>query len=282
MVSNEIELYAAPTEYRDCPQLRGIKLDHTWLSSECGPHNWNCYGRGRGNNKDHNARRLGLAHGNLAWMAEVYGPGAEGRSGRNPGDPAAAGAVELLHGVCQNVSNRMLAMTVENLDVSKAGGNELVVLAFGKYGFGVEKFIERLKKTADRLNAVTPGIVSKAELDRTLANVKAGMTVGAEFDALTDDLPIIRDAFRSKTTSSEKSEFAKEYAAFQHRRAEMFLEIEKSNLPNHDARGKMAVFLKAELGRLLGKVQELLGSDVYAQVVSVVPGEAWNALTTIM
>lgn len=281
MASNEIELYAAPTGY-DCSQLNGIKLDHTWLSTECGPHNWNCYGRGRKNNRDRDARRLGLTHGNVAWMSEVYGPEAEGRSGRDPGDPAAAGVVELLHGVCQNASNRMLAMTEENLDVSKAGGNELVVLAFGKYGFGIEAFIDRLKNMAAKLNAATPGTVTEAELNRTLANVEAGRSVGAEFEALTDDLPIIRDAFLGKATRAQRAEFAKEYAAFQFRRSERFHEVEKSNLPNHDARGKMAIFLRTELGRLLGKVRELLGPDVYTQVVSVVPGEAWDVLTKIM
>jgi len=176
----------------------------------------------------------------------------------------------------------MLAMTEENLDASKAGGNELVVLAFGKYGFGVEAFVDRLKETAAMLNAATPGIVTEAELARTLANVEAGRTAGAEFEALTDDLPMIKDAFLTRTTSAQRAEFAKEYAAFQTRRSEKFLEVEKSNLPNHDARGKMAIFLESELGRLLEKVRELLGPDVYAQVVSVVPGEAWNVLTKIM
>ena len=281
MARNEVELYAAPTWY-DCPQLNGFKLEHTWLSAEAGHHNWNCYGRGRGNNHDCDARRLGVAHGNVEWMAQVYGPEAEGKPGRGPNDPAAAGVVELLHGVCQNATNRMLAMTEENLDASKAGGNELVVLAFGKYGFGIEAFIDRLKLTAARLNSVTPGAVTEVELNRTLANVEAGRTVGAEFEALTDDLPIIREAFLAKTTSAQRARFAKEYAAFQFRRAERFLEIEKSSLPNHDARGKMAIFLRAELTGLLEKVRELLGPDVYVQVVSVVPGEAWNALTRIM
>ena len=264
MARSEVELYAAPTGY-DCPQLNGFKLEHTWLSAEAGHHNWNCYGRGRGNNHDCDARRLGVAHGNVEWMAQVYGPEAEGKSGRGPNDPAAAGVVELLHGVCQNATNRMLAMTEENLDASKAGGNELVVLAFGKYGFGVEAFVERLKETAARLNAANTGTVTEAE-----------------FEALTDDLPMIRDAFLTRATSAQRAEFAEEYASFQIRRSEKFLEVEKSNLPNHDARGQMAIFLKSELGRLLEKVRGLLGPDVYAQVVAVVPGEAWNALTKIL
>ena len=281
MSADEVEVYAAPTGY-DCNALKGFRLDHTWLSTESGPHNWNCYGRGRSNNHDADARRIGVAHGNVAWMAAVYGPNAEGRPGRGDNDPAAAGVVELLHGVCQNAANRMLAMTEENLDVSKAAGNELVVLAFGKYGFGVERFIECLNATAIELNEKVPGSVTEEELRRTMANIKAGSTVDAEFHALTDDLPKIRAAFVESATDRQRIEFAKKYAAFQSRRAEKFADIEKIRLPNHDARGQMASFFKVELSSLLESIRGILGEDVYAQVVSVVPGGAWDMLARMV
>ena len=277
MSVEEIEVYAAPTQY-DCKEIKGIKLDHTWLSTESGPHNWNCFGRGRSNNQDDDAQRVGVVHGNVAWMAAVYGANAEGKSGRGDNDPAAAGVVELLHGVCQNAANRMLAMTEENFDVSKAAGNELVVLAFGKYGFGVDQFLERLKATAAELNAEAPGSVTEEELRRTLANVKAGTTVNAEFYALTDDLPSIRDAFKEAATERQRTAFAEKYSAFQLRRAEKFVSIEKLHLPKHDARGQMASFLKVELSNLLESIRGSLGEDVYAQIVSVVPDMAWDIL----
>ena len=280
MSAEEVEVYAAPTGY-DCNELKGFRLDHTWLSTESGPHNWNCYGRGRSNNHDADTRRIGVAHGNVAWMAAVYGPKAEGRSGRGDNDPAAAGVVELLHGVCQNAANRILAMTEENLDVSKAAGNELVVLAFGKYGFGVDRFVECLKATAADLNAKSPGSVTEEELRRTITNVKAGTTVNAEFYALTDDLPSIRDAFKVSATDRQRIEFAEKYVAFQSRRAEKFAAIEKLHLPNHDARGQMASFLKVELSNLLEYMRGNLGEDVYTQVVSVVPDGAWDMLARI-
>ena len=281
MRAEEVEVYAAPTVGYDCNELKGFSLDHTWLSTESGPHNWNCYGRGRSNNHDADTRRIGVAHGNVAWMAAVYGPKAEGRSGRGDNDPAAAGVVELLHGVCQNAANRILAMTEENLDVSKAAGNELVVLAFGKYGFGVDRFVECLKATAADLNAKAPGSVTEEELRRAITNVKAGTTVNAEFYALTDDLPSIRDAFKVSATDRQRIEFAEKYVAFQSRRAEKFAAIEKLHLPNHDARGQMASFLKVELSNLLEYMRGNLGEDVYTQVVSVVPDGAWDMLARI-
>ena len=64
-----IEFYAAPIDRYDCDELNSFKLDHTWLSTESGPHNWNCYGRGRDNNHDPDARLMGVAHGNVQWMA---------------------------------------------------------------------------------------------------------------------------------------------------------------------------------------------------------------------
>ena len=276
-----IEFYAAPIDRYDCDELNSFKLDHTWLSTESGPHNWNCYGRGRDNNHDPDARLMGVAHGNVQWMTEVYDPKAEGRSGRD-NNPAAAGVVELLHGVCQNATNRMLAMTEENLDVSKAAGNELVILAFGKYGFGVDRFIERLKATAADLNARRPGSVTEEELRRTLENVNAGTSVSAEFDSLTDDLPQIRDAFMEVATDRQRHEFAEKYAAFQLRRADKFADIEKLDLPRHDARGQMASFLKVELSRLLEYARDSLGVDVYSKVISIVPGMAWDVLAKIV
>ena len=75
--------------------------------------------------------------------------------------------------------------------------------------------------------------------------------------------------------------FAEKYSAFQLRRSEKFAAIEKLHLPNHDARGHMASFLKVELSNLLESIRGSLGEDVYAQVVSVVPDMAWDMLARI-
>lgn len=278
-MNGKVEIYATETGY-DCQGMTGIKLEHVWVSTEIGPHNWNCYGRGRPENHAQGTRLLGTATGNIDWMAAVYGPEAEGKGGRDD-DPAAAGCVELYHGVCQNAANRILAMTEENADVSKAAANEIVTLAFGKYGFGVEKFIERLKSTADSLNRERSDAVSAEELERTLKHVEQGTTVVAEFEALTDDLPMLRAAILEKTTERQRQEFARAYADFQNRRAEAFAGIDKASLPHHDARGKMGEFLMQELGAFLSKVREQIGSEAYDRALKVLPKDAWNLIQHI-
>ena len=151
-----IKVFATLSSY-DCSSLNGIKLDHVWVCSEPSRHNWNCYGRGIEGNNLPESRLIGTATGNTEWMAAMYGPEAEGRGGRANGGLPAAGVIELLGGVCQNAANRILAMTEENIDVSKANANEIVILAFGKYGAGVDAFVNRLKTTAAQLNAKRPG-----------------------------------------------------------------------------------------------------------------------------
>lgn len=278
-MNGKVEIYATETGY-DCPGITGIKLDHVWVSTEVGPHNWNCFGRGREKNHEKGTRLLGTATGNIDWMAAVYGTEAEGKEGRDD-NPAAAGCVELYHGVCQNVANRILVMTEENADVSKAAANEIVVLTFGKYGFGVEAFIERLKSTAVVLNRVNPGSVSEDELKRTLENVRQGTTVKAEFDALTDGMPVIRAAILARTTEAQRQEFVKEYSAFQRRRADAFAAIDKDRLPHHDARGKMGEFLKHELGAFLEKLRAQIGPEAYDKALKVLPQNAWNLIQHI-
>lgn len=278
-MNGKVEIYAAESAY-DCPGIKGIKLDHVWVSTEIGPHNWNCYGRGRTENHAAGSRLLGTANGNIEWMAAVYGPEAEGRGGRD-NDPAAAGCVELYHGVCQNAANRILAMTQENADVSKAAANEIVVLTFGKYGFGVDAFIERLRLAADSLNRTKPGSVSVDELNRTLENIKQGTTVRAEFDALTDDIPVLRAAILARTTDRQRQEFVEAYTLFQQRRADAFSAIDKDHLPHHDARGKMGEFLMQELKVFLEKVRKQIGPEAYDKSLKVLPADAWNLIQNI-
>lgn len=278
-MNGRVEIYAVETGY-DGPKIEGLKLEHTWASTEIGPHNWNCFGRGREINHLGGTRPLGTATGNIEWMAAVYDPNAEGREGRDD-NPAAAGCVELYHGVCQNATNRILAMTEENADVSKAAANEIVVLTFGKYGFGVSAFIERLKASAERLNKANPGSVSDEELNRTLENIRQGTTVKAEFDALTDDMPVVRAAILARTTEAQRQEFVKEYMAFQQRRADAFAAIDKDCLPHHDARGKMGEFLGKELGAFLEKLRAKIGPEAYDKALKVLPQNVWNLIERI-
>lgn len=276
-----IKVYASLSQY-DCSALRGVKLDHVWVCSEKSLHNWNCYGRGMEGNGFPGSRQIGIASGNADWMAAVYGVEAEGKGGRANGGLPAAGVVELLGGVCQNAANRILAMTAENIDVSKANANEIVVLSFGKYGAGVNAFVDQLKKTAEVLNMRRPGSVSDQDLARVLANVEKGCAATSEIDALIDDLPAhVREGLIEGSTEVERHAFVVEYAEYQKRREAKFDEIMKMNLPNHDARGVMGEFLKCELTALFERLRACMGKDRYLAILRVLPGEVFDALSYI-
>ena len=125
------------------PGMPELHVDHVWLHSENPFHNWNCFGRGVSSIEDPGSRQLLSVAGNAEWMAAVYGSESEGRGSERP----SAGIRNNVGGVCQNVANRLLAMTEDNPDVSVADGNPLVVLAFGKYGIDVSGFNRRLRRT---------------------------------------------------------------------------------------------------------------------------------------
>ncbi len=279
-MNGEIVVYAMPTEgYHEA--LKGFRLDHVCLYDKEGSHNWNCFGRGRSDIHNKDVRKLCVASGNAEWLAEIYGREAEGKGGRGNQDPPAAGVCELFNGVCQNVANRLLAITEENYDVSKADGNELVVLTFGKYGFGVEKFIQKVKESADRVNARNPDSISHDRVEQAIANLLEGQKVTYEFEALTDDLPDLRAAFAEKATERDRNEFALEYAAFQNRRADEFAKLDKTSLPHHDARERMGAFLKNEMKVFLTKIRARLGGETYLQVLHVLPQDAFDVLGKI-
>lgn len=279
-MNDKIMAYAMPTGY-DCKALKGFRLDHVCLCDDRGKYNWNCFGRGRSNIHDKAVRTLCVATGNAEWLAEVYGRDAEGKGGRGDQAPAAAGVYELFNGVCQNAANRLLALTDEDYDVSKACGNELVVLAYGKYGFGIEDFIQRVKKSAEKVNARHSDCISQDKLERAVACLKKGQTVSYEFEALTDELPQLRAAFEEKTTEQGRKEFAAEYAAFQERRSNEFAKLDRGSLPDHDAREQMGLFLKRELSSFLMKISKWLGPEVYGQVLAVLPQEAFGMLAKL-
>ena len=279
-MNSEIVVYAMPTGY-DCNALKGFRLDHVCLCDKEGRHNWNCFGRGRSDILNNDVRRLCVASGNAEWLAEVYGREAEGKSGRGNHDPSAAGVCELFNGVCQNAANRLLALTGENYDVSKARGNELVVLAFGKYGFGIDDFIQKVGDSADRVNARHPNSVSQDDVARSIACLREGQKVAYEFEALTDELPDLRAAFAEKTTERDRNEFSVEYAAFQCRRDAEFAKLDKASLPNHDARERMGEFLKNEMTAFLTKIRVRLGDETYQQVLHVLPQDAFDMLGKI-
>ena len=265
-----IDVYAVRTDYKYAA-VRNWNLDHVWLCPASRSHDWNCFGRGRNDIGAAGVRRLFSVRGNAEWLAAVYDTSAEGRNSER----AAAGIVNYVGGVCQNVANRLLAMSEGNRDVSEANGNALVVLAFGKYGADVEAFGERLRTAAERLNGKCPGSVSSEELEAALANVENGRSSTGETEAVLSCLPEpVRGALLEKVPGRERDLFLAEYGRYQIRRDRKHAEVAGMK----DARREIELFLRAELTPRLEALEKLLGKELYGQIASVAPRAAVKAL----
>ena len=246
-----------------------IDVDHVFMAPDDLSINWNCFGGGieELTSKDERTRdrvrQLVSGLGNIEWMRAVYGPISS----------AAAGVTNCFNGVCQTVGNRLMAMTKENVDSSKAKGNELVVLIFGKYGYGVEDFVKLIRTKADELNAVKLGTVSAEEVERTVANLEEGLKPKAEIDALIDDLPVPKEVMVS-LLGEKVSLFLQGYGEFQQRREEKYQEIVKNRRPGYDVRGEMKAFIIGELKRQETQLRDFLKTEEKVRAILPYPPEA--------
>ena len=252
-----------------------IDVDHVFMAPEDKSCNWNCFGGGieelARSTTAPLVRMLASGHGNVEWMKSVYGPS---------GSPA-AGVTNCFNGVCQTVGNRLMAMTKENVDSSKAKGNELVVLVFGKYGYGVADFVKLIRTKADELNVVKPGTVSDEEVTRTAANIEEGLKPKAEIDALIDDLPVPKEVLVS-LLGEKVTLFLQGYAGFQQRREEKYQEIVKNRRSGCDVRGEMKSFILGELKRQEEQLRGFLKTDEKVRAILPYPPETiFEALENI-
>ena len=262
------------------PGMPELHVDHVWLHSKDPFHDWNCFGRGVSSIGEPGSRQLLAVAGNAEWMAAVYGSGSEGKGSERP----AAGIVNNVGGVCQNVANRLLAMTEDNPDVSAADGNPLVVLAFGKYGIDVPGFKRLLRETARELNARKEGtvVVSDEELDRTIRNVDKGRSAEAEIKSVLDNLKASVPVQEPIRLDPEKKEaFLSAYSEFQKKRSAKHSEIEARASSIRDSKQEMKTFLWKEFVPVARQFRDLVGKDVYDSGVQVLPKSVAKVLSAI-
>ena len=262
------------------PGMPELHVDHVWLHSKDPFHNWNCFGRGTSSIGKPGSRQLLSVAGNDEWMAAVYGSESEGKGSERP----AAGIRNNVGGVCQNVANRLLAMTEDNPDVSVADGNPLVVLAFGKYGIDVSGFKRRLRETARELNARNPDtvMISDEELDRTIRNIDKGRTAEAEIKSVLANLKASGTVQGPIRLDSEKKEvFLSADSDFQKKRAAKHAEIEARASSIRNAKQEMKSFLWKEFVPVVRLFRDLVGKDVYDSGVQVLPKSVAKGLAAV-
>jgi len=249
------------------------EVDHVFLAPQDLSYDWNCFGGGLNELRNLNAksqvREIGAAVGNVVWMNEVY---------RGLGRGDSAGINNCFNGVCQNVGNRLMAMAEGDCDASKAKGNELVVLVYGKYGFGVDEFVTLVRDKAIALNARTPGRVAAEDVERVVAKLNEGLKPKSEIDALIDDLPVgFRDRLVSELGANVET-FVRGYAGFQERREAKYRELERQHCNMGNIQGEMMAFIVSELKTQEETLRGLLKSEDRVRTILPLPPEAIMAI----
>ena len=233
-------------------------LDHVFIRSSAGQQ-WQLFG----SNKDivsPQTPQVGSAEISLPWFEHVHG---------NP--DTAAGIILKVTGTCQNAANRLLALG--GGDVSRAQGNELVILAYGKYGFKRLEFIERIQKAAELLNGIIP--------EETVENVTKQIACDCD-----SDLNGLKQEFDERFNGHPLpktilDEFKRAYVDYHSRREQVFNDLFSKKTDTKNGNKFQKIYIKKltiMLQTFLETSQDLLGEELWTKELNLPPAAAAIAM----
>jgi len=255
----EFTLYARPTG-----STSGIPLEHTYVLSVDG-HNWNCFGAGRGSDQSRIVRK---ANGSSKWASLIYGPD-EGAQDSG----TAAGLSIRYDGVCQNAANRILVITGDEIDARDTQGNALATLTYGKFGFNLSQYIDRVKSTGQQLLKNDPGEITQADIDTVTNRITRGLSADDELDILHADVQEQMGTHLSALTDTQRKDFDTIYIDFQAQRSAAF-DAASKQASGQAAQGPLVNNLKVPLTTCFGRLVEVLGMDGFQAMFGVNPALA--------
>ena len=242
----------------------GIKLSHTFVSSP--NYDFNCFGQGK--QFVSTAKMLPSAAGSALeeWAIAIYGPNHDEYS-------PAADVLVRQNGVCHNAANRVLA--IAGADVSDATGNALVMLMYGKYGFGVKDYIQKIKDAADKVNADAKEIVITPDDVNTVLNRVLG---DASLELPTLERDLLRTHFAEQVnqqnfTADELASLQKIYSDFEVQREQVFT-TQAVNPGTASLQGRYAGAMKPVLLGCLQQMLQALGETKYLSMFEANPSTA--------
>jgi len=258
--------YSIPTGY-DMPQLSGagVNLDHVFVVSSSN-NDWNCFGRGLGVIGDPQARLLKQGMGYARWASLIYGQEFEGTITPSP----AAGLYEKFDGVCHNAANRILVLVGDDVDVRDAAGNELVTLMYGKLGFNIDAYVNRVKDAAAQVNREEPGALQESDIEVVLGRINYDQSPDEEIEMLTEDLETRLGKHLNTFDDTKKTAFIQIYSELQKKRLEVFAG-QAAGGQVVDTRPALASQLKPALERCLLGLFDLLGEEQFIGIFKVRP-----------
>jgi hypothetical protein len=248
--------YAINTDYRR--NLPDVPFDHTFVVSDS-KDNFNCWGRGI-EVLGQGTRQIATGSALAEWVRRI--------NGTDPNHPS--GLTQYVDGVCQNAANRLLLLA--GTDVSAANANFLVILMYGKYGYGLSDFAAAVKNAADSINRDEPGTIPPGDIQAVLARLA---------DDPSDELQILENHFQEalpKTlTATQITQLLTAYRQFQSDRQQIYSNIQpKRNDPNFQDEFAAALFPK--LKSFLETCSTILGPATSAAVFKMLPAEAISFL----
>jgi hypothetical protein len=253
-LNNTLTAYGIWVGPKYAPKLSS--LDHTFVVSDRGD-NWSCWGRGR--EVIPQSHQLAQTQGNAIW-ADLF-------HGSDPIHPC--GLTEKVSGVCQNVCNRLLL--VGDADVSSAGGNELVIILYGKYGFGLDDFINRVNRAASMANQQQAGAVSENDVDAVVSKIKGSEE--QEIETLRRHFTEALAAHSANVSEKEQKSIIDFYDSFHDNRERIQHDVPKNGTAD-DFRGRYLRKLGPALLNYLRSMLSVLGRVRYAAIFKISPEQA--------
>jgi hypothetical protein len=226
------------------PVLMGV-AEHTFVTAskkDSVTDNWNCWGRGK-ETINNGARKISEGFGVAEWARMIYGT--------DPTHPT--GLLEKVDGVCQNASNRVLALA--GVDVSDAQANLYTILLYGKFGLNLGEFIKSVNDTAAILNDKSPGAITETELQEVIGRIAKDPS---------DELAELEEHFQSSLpksiTADQNTQMLSAYRDFQTKRQAVF-EADSKFRNDSDYQNKYAMHLAPLFLKCMNDFTSILGAE---------------------
>ncbi len=238
------------------------QLSHTFVvCDDDRRYNWNCWGDGEEAVDQSDVKPLGnyKGEGYAAWVSLLYGS-KEGE--RNPTDKVMGLRIRV-DGVCQNASNRILALSGRDMSVSEAPANAAVLLMYGKFGFGIESFIQDVRSAAEQINQKENSSILAEEIEAVIATLCAGADdemgiIGGECLGTHFHSVIANNVLPEKLATLKGI-----YKTFQIRRAEIYNNNSKVGLDGVVFQKEFAKQLSVAFINCLVEMKGILSPDEY-------------------
>lgn len=224
--------------------------DHVAVGTDDGA-DWGCFGRGIAALKNApDCHQVAEGQGYRRWAGIIEG-----------GDNA--GLVNEQSGRCHNVANRILA--VAGADVRTAGSDVVILFVYGKYGFNIPGFLQRVKAGADQVNTEAPETLSADDVQSVIEKIN---------NVKQDELDIIEEYFEKALGNTNFNLSQDEKAGI----GKIYNDFFEQRVPIQSLPGSYFDNLKPVALKSLLQLEALLGNDRFLKVFTAAPQFVADAL----